>query len=103
MEVGTIFFKKDTASTKNPKHIKRNIFIIYSPRHIKVELASFRRIDTEILAFLPDNSRGFIISTFSSDELKEVFDGEHRLWTEILNRSFDGNIIIKKTSLSVFL
>ena len=100
MEVGTIFFKKDTASTKNPKHIKRNVFIIYSPRHIKVELA---RIDTEILAFLPDNSRGFIISTFSSDELKEVFDGEHRLWIEILNRSFEGNIIIKKTSLSVFL
>ena len=103
MEVGTIFFKKDTASTENPEHIKRNVFIIYSPRHIKVELASFRRIDTEILAFLPDNSRGFIISTYSSDELKEVFDGEHRLWIEILNRSFEGNIIIKKNKPLGFL
>ena len=94
MEIGTILFKKDTASTKNPNHIKRIAFIIYSPRHIKVEPASFRRIDTEILVFLPNNSRGFITSRFNCDELKEVFDGEHRLWIEILNRSFEDNIII---------
>ena len=43
-----------------------------------------------------DNSSGFFTSRFNSDEVKEVFDGEHRLWIEILNRSFEDNIVIKK-------
>ena len=43
-----------------------------------------------------DNSSGFFTSRFNSNEVKEVFDGEHRLWTEILNRSFEDNIVIKK-------
>ena len=94
MKIGTILFKKDTASTKNPNLIKRIASIIYSPRRIKIEPASFIRIDTEILVFSPNNSRGFITSRFNGDELKEVFDGEHRLWIEILNRSFEDNIII---------
>ena len=52
-----------------------NVFITYSPRHIKVELASYRRIDTEVVAFLPPNSSGFITSRFNRDKLKEVFEG----------------------------
>ena len=52
-----------------------NVFIIYSPKHIKVELASYRRIDTEVVVFLPPNSNGFITSRFSRDKLKEVFEG----------------------------
>ena len=82
---------------------KKNVFIIYSPRHIKIEPASFRRIDTEILVFLPNNSIGFITSRFNDDELKEVLDGEHRFWIEILNRSFEDNIVIKKKNSSSFL
>ena len=31
--------------------MKINVFIIYSPRHIKIEPASFRRVDTEIVFF----------------------------------------------------
>ena len=104
MEAETILFKKDTASTKNSKHMKKNFFIIYSPRHIKIEPASFRRIDTEILVFLPNNSIGFITSRFNDDELKEVLNREHLFWIEILNRSFEDNIVIKKkTILPVFL
>ena len=83
--------------------MKKDVFIIYSPRHIKIEPASFRRIDTEILVFLPNNSIGFITSRFNDDELKEVLDGEHRFWIEILNRSFEDNIVIKKKNSSSFL
>ena len=103
MEAGTILFKKDTASTKNSKHMKKNVFIIYSPRHIKIEPASFRRIDTEILVFLPNNSIGFITSRFNDDELKEVLNREHLFWIEILNRSFEDNIVIKKNNSPSFL
>ena len=31
--------------------MKRNVCIIYVPKHIKIELASFERIDTEIDGF----------------------------------------------------
>ena len=103
MKDAAILFKKDTPAIKTPKHMKGNDFIIYSPRHIKIEPASFRRVDTKIVAFLPENSRGFITTRFNDDELKEVFDGEHRLWIKILNRSFVDSIVIKKTSLLVSL
>ena len=82
--------------------MKKDVFIIYSPRHIKIEPASFRRIDIEILVFLPNNSIGFITSRFNDDELKEVLDGEHRFWIEILNRSFEDNIVIKKKKFFQF-
>ena len=52
-----------------------NVFITYSLRHIKVELASSRRIDTEVVVFLPPNSSGFITSRFNRDKLKEVCEG----------------------------
>ena len=83
--------------------MKKNVFIISSPRHIKTEPASFRRIDTETIVFLPEKSNGFITSRFNGDEFNKLFHGKHRLWIEILNRSFVDNIVIKKTSLSVSL
>ena len=52
-----------------------NAFITYSLRYIKVELASSRRIDTDVVVFLPPNSNGFIISRFNRDKLKEVCEG----------------------------
>ena len=98
------FYLKKTHQQLKIQNMKRNVFIIYSPRHIKIEPASFRRVDTEIVFFfLPQNSRGFITSRFNGNKLKEVFDGEHRLWIEILNRSFVDNIVIKKTTLLVSL
>lgn len=84
MEDTTTFFKKDTSAIKNSKHMKRNVFAIYSPRHIKIEPENFRRTGTEISVFLPQKSNGFIRSRLNGDELKELFHGEHHLWIEIL-------------------
>ena len=53
MSDGTILFKKDSCEVKNPQHIKRDDFIVYSPRHIKIGPASFRKIDREIVVFYP--------------------------------------------------
>ena len=83
--------------------MKKKVFIISSPRYIKTEPASFRRIHAETIVFLPEKSNGFITSRFNGDELKRLFHEKHRLWIEILNRSFVDNIVIKKTSLSVTL
>ena len=55
-----------------------------------------KKIDTKVTAFLPNNSRGYITSKLKTDEINELFYGKHRLGLEILNKSFEDNIEIKK-------
>lgn len=50
-----IMFEKDIKGGKNPKHLQRNVFIFYSPWQVKIEPASWRKIHTEVAAFLPTN------------------------------------------------
>ena len=84
-----IIFEKDNFSLKNTKHLKKNVFIIYSPRARKIEPATHMKIDTELTVFLPQNSKGFLTLIFRRDKIKELFHGKHRLWIEILNKSFE--------------
>ena len=66
-----IIFKKSSWRDKKPRHLKRNIFIIYSPRTVKIEPVTSIKIDTELVLLLPQNSKGFIISIFPGDEINE--------------------------------
>ena len=45
---------------------------------------------------LPTNSEGFLTSKFRGDKINEIFNEKHRLWVEILNKSFKDHIEIKK-------
>ena len=54
-----IILKRSQANIKKPKHLKKNIFILYSPRTLEIELATWKGIDTEIIVSLPKNSKGF--------------------------------------------
>ena len=47
-------------------------------------------------AFLPTNSKGFLTSRFRRNKINELFNRKHRLWVEILNKSFGEHIEIKK-------
>lgn len=91
-----IMFEKDNTTVKHRRHLQKNVFLHYLPRKLKIERASCKKIDTEITAFLPTNSRGFLISKFRSDEINELFNGKQHLWVEILNKSFEDHIEIKK-------
>ena len=91
-----IILKRSQANVKKPRHFQRNVFILYSPRTVKIEPATWKRIDTEIIVFLPKNSKGFVTSVFRGDEIIE-FNGEQQsLWVEILNKSYEETIEIKK-------
>ena len=70
-----ITFEKDNKKVKNPRHLQRNVFILFSPRQFKNEPATCRKIDTEVTAFLPSNSKGFLISRFRGGEINERFHG----------------------------
>ena len=47
-----IIFEKCSSSFKKPKHLKNNIFIIYSLRAVKIEPGTSMKIDTTIVVFL---------------------------------------------------
>ena len=88
--------KRSQANVKKPKHLKNFFFIFYSPRTVKIESATSKRIDTEIIVSLPKNSKGFITSIFRGDEISEFKTDQQRLWVEILNKSYEDTVKIKK-------
>ena len=45
---------------------------------------------------MPTNSKGFLTSKFTGDKINALFHGKHRLWVEIINKSFEDHIKIKK-------
>ena len=90
-----IILKRDNANLKKPFHLKNNIFLIYSPKNREFP-GEFQRIDSGIVSFLLKNARGFITSKFREDKIKEILNGEQRLWMEIINKSFYLPIEISK-------
>ena len=91
-----IILKWSLANVKKPKHLKKNVFILYSPRTVKIEPATSKRIDTEIIVSLPKNSKGFVTSIFRRDEINEFNSEQQQLWVEILNKSYEETVEIKK-------
>ena len=51
-----------------------------------------------MVVFFPKNSKGFVTSIFRGDEINEICGQKQRLWIEILNRSFEETVKIKKKS-----
>ena len=70
---GKIMFEKDSKGIKNPAYLQRNLFILYSLRKSKIKPASCIKLDTEVTAFLPTESKGFLTSKFRSDKINELF------------------------------
>ena len=91
-----LHFKKSVEQYKIQNTYKKNVFLLYSPRKFTIEPATSEKIDTEVSAFLPKNSKGYITSKFRTDEINELFCAKYCLWIEILNKSFEGNIEIEK-------
>ena len=52
-----IIFRRSQLKTEKTKHVKKKIFILYSPRAVKIEPATSTKIDTEIMISLPKNSK----------------------------------------------
>ena len=63
-KVEIIIFEKSSSSFKKLKHLKKNIFIVYCPRSVRIEPATSMKIYTDMVLFLPKNSKGFVTSIF---------------------------------------
>ena len=93
-----IIFRRSQSKIRKTKHLKKNVFILYWPTAVKVEPASSTKIDTEIIIPLPKNSKGFITFIFREDETNEFSSKQQRLWIEILNKSYEESLEIKKNN-----
>ena len=92
-----ILLEKDNFSQKNPKHLQKNVFILYSPRAVKVEPATNMKIDTKMTIFSTKFKRvSYII--LRGNKINKHFYGKHRLWVEVLNKCFEGTVEMKKIS-----
>ena len=75
-----IILEKSSSNVKKPLHQKKNIFIIYCPRVVRMEPATSTKIDTKIVVFLPQNS---------GDDINDIYCKKQLLLVEILNKSFE--------------
>ena len=98
-----IILKKSSWGVKDPKHLKKDIFIIYSPTTVKIDLATNIKIDTELVLLLPRNLKGLITSIFRPDKINEFCSEKQRLQIEILNKSFEETVEIKRNKPLGFL
>ena len=97
-----IIFTRDNAKVRRPEHLKKSIFIIYSPRTVTVEPATCSKIDTEIVLIIQKNATAFVTSKFRGDEIFEVNGETQRLWIEILNKSYNEHTKINRNSVLGF-
>ena len=78
-----ILFESDSFNQNNPKHLQKNVFIIYLPRALKIEPVTSIRIDTDMDGFLRQKSKGFISSALIGNEINKLFRGKSYLWDEV--------------------
>ena len=65
-----ISFERDNSRVKKTLHLKKNTFIIYSPRAITVETAS--SVKTNIALRLSKKANALLTSSFRGDEIIEI-------------------------------
>ena len=70
-----IMFEKISETVKNPKHLQKSVFLLYSPRKFTIEPASNKKVDAEMTAFLLRNSKGYITSNSELTKLIKPFKG----------------------------
>ena len=69
----------------------------YLPRDIKIEPMEIETVDTKLTAIIEPPTKNVLTSKFREDEVCELpAKKERRLWLEILNRSYNHPIKIKK-------
>ena len=74
-----VILERDNSRVKNPLHLQKNIFVIYSPRTVTVETASGTKIDTNIISSLLKKAKAFLTSKFRGHEIFEINNEKKRL------------------------
>ena len=98
-----VIFERDNRKVKKPKHLQKNILIIYSPRTVTIETASCTKIDTNIILKLPKQAKAFVARKFRGLEIYEINNEKKHLWIEASNTSYTEELKINKNNNLGFL
>ena len=98
-----VIFERDNRRVKKPKHLQKNILIIYSPRTVTIETASCTKIDTNIVLKLPKQAKAFVARKFRGLEIYEINNEKKHLWIEASNTSYTEELKINKNNILGFL
>ena len=98
-----VIFERDNRRVKKPKHLQKNILIIYSPRTVTIETASCTKIDTNIILKLPKQAKAFVARKFRGLEICEINNEKKHLWIEASNTSYTEELKINKNNILGFL
>ena len=93
-----VIFKRTYSRIKKPQHINKNIFVIFTPKRTNIEPTTLYELDTEIILILPQDSHGYVTSKFRGDEVHQINAKKQCLWIEILNKSYEKNLVVEKNS-----
>ena len=89
---------------KKPRKSEGNIFTIYSPKKATIEQADTVTIDTGLLLKLPDQSKAYLVTKFTGQDIKElVGPTKQRLWITLLNESYFEKYTINKGDIVGYL
>ena len=74
-----IVFSRDSKNVKKSYHLKNNILLLYAQRNIKIDPMEYRRQDSDIVVFMPKNSKCFLTSKLREEEIEQIWNYEQRL------------------------
>ena len=89
-----IFFELDGLGVKKSCYLRKNVFVIYSPKAVTIDPANSIKLDTVIL-HLPEKAEAYVTSKFKGHEIFKIDKKKSRLWIEILNESYFDELKIK--------
>ena len=74
---------------KRPRKSVGNIITIYSLKKFNIEKAATVTIDTELILEVPEESREFLATKFTGQQIKKTTGPKNkRLWITLLNESY---------------
>ena len=81
-------------STRKPRKLENNVFVIYAPEKIKLEPGEIKPIDTKVKIRLPRNivSCCTLLKTFSDNQIKLLNSQHISTETNVLNLSQPVNL-----------
>lgn len=63
-----IFFELDGLGVKKPCHLRKNVFVIFSPKAVTIDPANSIKLNTVIL-HLPEKAEAYVTSKFKGHEI----------------------------------
>ena len=67
-----IFFELNGLGVKKPCHLRKNAFVIYSPKTVTIDPANSIKLDKNVILHLPEKAEAYVTSKFKGQEIFKI-------------------------------